>query len=217
LSRSSLYEFGASEEVVRAVQRPIADFFARSAPVLDIGCGRGMFLQLLAERGVTGVGVDHADEALAFCREKGFQVHKVDIQSFLRSNVQQFGGIFCSHVIEHLDPRAATELLQLCFAALRPGGYLVLITPNPEDVAVMGEIFWLDLTHVRPYPAALLRSMLHAEGFEVTRVRKYLGDWRMIGRRNLPAYLWRRLIMGRYFGKPNTLIYARRPLAERGQ
>ena len=211
LSKTSLYEFGSTEAVVRSIQRPIADFFVDRGPVLDIGCGRGTFLELLAERRVECVGIDHADESLAICRNKGLSVHKVGAHEFLRVQPGRFGGIFCSHVVEHLDPVAATELLQLCFAALRPGGFLVLITPNSEDVAVMGEIFWLDLTHVRPYPAALLRSMLSAEGFEVTRVKKYLGHWRMIGRRNLPAYLWRRIILGRYFGKPNTLIYAQRP------
>jgi hypothetical protein len=88
---------------------------------------------------------------------------------------------------------------------------LLIVTPNPEDLAIISEIFWLDPTHVRPYPALQLRSMLHSAGFEVTEVRQFLGDWRMIGRRRLPGFLWRRLILGRHYGKPNTLVVAKKP------
>lgn len=208
---TSLYEFGSTEGVVRNVQQRFVEHFSPGGPVLDIGCGRGIFLQLLAERGVAGVGIDCSDESLAACREKGFQVQKSDALSFLQSTSQTFGGIFCSHVIEHLPYEQAKQMLDLCFRALAPNGKLLIVTPNPEDLAIIGEIFWLDPTHVRPYPALLLRSMLDASGFQVDDVQQFLGDWRMIGRRRLPGYLWRRLMLGRYYGKPNTLVVARKP------
>lgn len=211
LSKTSLYEFGSPEAVVRNVQQRFVRYFNGAGPVLDIGCGRGTFLQLLAEAGRQGVGIDWSDESLDFCRQKGFQVEKNDALTFLRSTTQRFSGIFCSHVIEHLSYEDATEMLQLCFRALSPSGVLLIVTPNPEDLAIISEIFWLDPTHVRPYPALQLRSMLHTAGFEVTEVRQFLGDWRMIGRRRLPGYLWRRFILGRHYGKPNTLVVAKKP------
>jgi len=210
-SNSSLYEFGSSEAVVRNVQRRFVPYFNGAGPVLDIGCGRGIFLQLLAQAGKQSVGIDCSDESLDFCRQKGFHAEKSDALTFLRSTNQRFGGIFCSHVIEHLPYEQADEMLQLCFRALSPEGVLLIVTPNPEDLAIISEIFWLDATHVRPYPALLLRSMLQTNGFDVTDVRQFLGDWRMIGRRRMPGYVWRRLILGKHYGKPNTLVVARKP------
>jgi 2-polyprenyl-3-methyl-5-hydroxy-6-metoxy-1,4-benzoquinol methylase len=202
----SLYEFGSSEETVRRIQKPFVQFFRNSAPILDIGCGRGIFLQLLAEAQIEGIGIDHSEEALAVCREKGLQVCGEDARIYLSAKSEKFGGIFCSHVIEHMGYDEALAFLGLCYQALRPGGRLVLITPNPEDICVISNCFWLDPTHVRPYPKLLLQAMLQATGFRVGLVKQFLGSWRLVGRRNIPSYLLRRLFMGRHFGKPNTLL-----------
>jgi 2-polyprenyl-3-methyl-5-hydroxy-6-metoxy-1,4-benzoquinol methylase len=207
---NSLYKFGSDEDVVRRVQQSFADLFRGAAPVLDIGCGRGIFLEILARAGIEAIGLDHSDESVEFCREKGFRVQREDAHTFLAGTEQQFGGIFCSHVIEHLAYEDASALLKLCYRALRPGGVLLVVTPNPLDLAVISEIFWLDPTHVRPYPAPLLRNMSEAAGFRISLVRQFLGDWRLIGRRNLPVYLLRKLLLGRYYGKPNTLVLARK-------
>lgn len=206
----SLYEFGSDEEVVRRIQRPFVKYFQNGAPVLDIGCGRGVFLKLLAAAGIDGVGIDHSDESVAFCREKGFQVHREDARTYLARSERKFGGIFCSHVIEHFGYEDALELIELCYRSLRPGGVLLLVTPNSLDIAVMSEIFWLDPTHVRPYPTALLKSMVEGCGFTVTLQRHFVGDWHLIGRRRLLGYLVRRLVLGRYYGKPNALVLARK-------
>ena len=82
-------------------------------------------------------------------------------------NKPEFDGIFCSHLIEHLDFASARELLNLCYQVLKPKGRIVAITPNPESPKVMGLIFWLDPTHVRPYPEPLLESMLRKSGFKI--------------------------------------------------
>jgi SAM-dependent methyltransferase len=206
----SLYQFGSDENVVRRIQSPFVEFFRGAAPVLDIGCGRGIFLQLLSEAGIDAIGLDHSDEAVALCQEKGFQVHREDAQAYLGRNPGQFGGIFCSHVIEHMAYDDALAFLELCHSALRRDGILILVTPNSQDLAVISEIFWLDPTHVRPYPVPLLKSMLASVGFRVSLHRHFLGDWRLIGRRNLPGYFLRRMLLGRYYGKPNTLVLARK-------
>ena len=206
----SLYEFGSDEEVVRRIQRPFVNFFRDQGPVLDVGCGRGVFLKLLREAGIDVVGIDQSREAVAACQEKGFKVNYEDGRGYLNRNLRQFGGIFCSHVIEHMGYQDALSFLTLCHGALRNDGVLLLITPNPEDLTIISEIFWLDPTHIRPYPLLLLKSMLDAVGFEVTRESQFLGSWRVVGRRRLPGYLFRRLLLGRHFGRPNTLVLARK-------
>jgi 2-polyprenyl-3-methyl-5-hydroxy-6-metoxy-1,4-benzoquinol methylase len=206
----SMYEFGGDEDVVRRIQRSFVPFFRKSSRVLDIGCGRGIFLGLLAAASVDAVGIDNSDEAMAFCQRKGFQVYQENAHSYLKRSREQFDGIFCSHVIEHMSYDDAYALLDLCYDALRPGGVLLLVTPNPQDIAVISEIFWLDPTHVRPYPGPLLKRMLQSLGFRIDRERYFLGDWRLVGRRNLPGYLLRRLLLGRFYGKPNTLVLARK-------
>jgi SAM-dependent methyltransferase len=204
----SLYEFGSGEDVVRQIQSRFVELFRGAAPVLDIGCGRGIFLDLLRTAGIEAVGIDRSPESVAACRERGFDVRSEDAHQYLGRSAGQFGGIFCSHVIEHMSYDDAMALLALCRGALRQGGVLALVTPNPEDISIISEIFWLDPTHVRPYPKLLLESMLQAHGFKVTLTRQFLGSWRMIGRRNLPGYLLRRMLLGRYFGRPNTLVVA---------
>jgi len=204
----SLYEFGGTEAVVRQIQTRFVEFFRKGGPVLDVGCGRGTFLQLLKEAGIEGRGIDHSEESLAACRQKGLAVERDNVHDYLQDRAGQFGGIFCSHVIEHMGYDDANQFLDLCHRALRPGGVLVLVTPNPEDLSIISEIFWLDPTHVRPYPKLLLQAMLQAHGFKVIAARQFLGSWRMIGRRNIPMYLLRRLLLGRYYGKPNTMVAA---------
>lgn len=204
----SLYEFGGTESVLRKMQSRFVRFFRGFDPVLDIGCGRGVFLELLSAAGIDSVGVDHSHEALDYCRNKGLSVYCQDARSFLTENPGRFGGISCSHVIEHMGYEDAMSFLELCRQALRPGGRLLLVTPNPEDLTVISGIFWLDPTHVRPYPRPLLESMLRATGFQVIISKHFLGSWRMPGRRKLPVYLLRRMLLGRYYGKPNTLVLA---------
>lgn len=206
----SLYKFGGSEEALLHMQRPFARFFRGCAPVLDIGCGRGVFLKLLSRAGITSIGIDHSEEAIAACRAKGLTVYHEDGQDYLSQNCGKFGGVFCSHVIEHMAYGDAIAFLQSCHGALRQGGVILLVTPNPRDISVISETFWLDPTHVRPYPTPLLRAMVESVGFAVTLERQFLGSWRLVGRRNLPIYWLRRMLLGRYYGKPNTLILARK-------
>jgi len=204
----SLYEFGSDENVVRQIQSRFVEFFRHAGPVLDVGCGRGLFLELLRDAGIEAVGIDYSQESVATCRERGFTVDCEDARQYLGLKAGRFGGIFCSHVIEHMGYDDAMAFLALCHHALREGGVLLLVTPNPEDLTIISEIFWLDPTHVRPYPKLLLQSMLEANGFKVRRTEQFLGSWRMIGRRNLPMYFIRRMLLGRHFGRPNTLLLA---------
>jgi len=216
LLTTDLYEFGGSIESVRNYQRGFIKYFQGCRRVLDLGCGRGVFLKLLSESGIEGVGVDSCAEAVALCRRQGLKnVYQNDIFTYLRNQIseeptageQDFDGIFCSHLIEHLDFASATELLDLCHQVLSPKGRIVVITPNPESPKIMGLIFWLDPTHIRPYPEPLLESMLKKSGFKI--MDKGSSDAPGQGMRSLCADILNSLLNLKKIGI-NTFVVAKK-------
>jgi 2-polyprenyl-3-methyl-5-hydroxy-6-metoxy-1,4-benzoquinol methylase len=203
------YRFSFPEDRLRAHQRPLADFFNGRRSVLDIGCGRGVMLDLLRERGVGAEGIDIMPEAVTHCRAKGHTVQLAEATEFLADVVGRYDGILGSHLVEHLDFDNAQRLLGLCFGALTPGGILVLVTPNPRDLEVLSDVFWLDPTHRRPYPPELVASMLESSGYVAVTTRTPLG--RPGRRRDWPAWLFHKLVLGRYYGNPELIAVGRKP------
>lgn len=203
------FRFGGAEAAVRDEQRALVPYFRGCRAVLDIGCGRGIMLDLLREASIGAEGVDHMPEAVDYCIGKGHRAVVADGVDYLEGKVEQYDGIFCSHVMEHLEFGRAERLLALCSRALRPGGLLVIVTPNARDINVMGEVFWLDPTHLRPYPAMLIDAMLKREGLVTLETRtptvrpaRFM-EW--------PGWIVRKLALGRYFGSLNLIVVARRP------
>ena len=205
------FRFGGDEALVRKEQRALLPEFMGCQAVLDIGCGRGVMLDLLRDAGIAAEGVDSMPEAVLYCQAKGHRAAVADALDFLRDKAQKYDGIFCSHVIEHLEYDRAEQLVSLCARALRPNGVLVLVTPNSRDIAVMGDVFWLDPTHRRPFPGDLIQAMLAAEGFQSIALRRpQLLPTRA---REWPGWIVRKLALGRYFGSLNLIAIARRPAA----
>jgi O-antigen chain-terminating methyltransferase len=149
--------FRGSEEYVRTNLAFYVAYFRGRENVLDIGCGRGEFLQLMQENAVQAQGVDLDGESVALCRSKGLFATQADAFAFLSEQPDRsFDGIFASQVIEHLTPDRVPLLVQLCAQKLKAGGILVLETPNPECLAIFATHFYLDPTHTRPIPPSLL-------------------------------------------------------------
>jgi predicted TPR repeat methyltransferase len=205
------FRFGGDEGLVRDEQQRLLRHFQGCHAVLDIGCGRGVMLDLLREAHIPASGVDLMPEAVAYCRAKGHQVDEGDAVTYLEGRAGRYDGIFCSHVIEHLDFDRAERFIDLVAQALRPGGVLVIVTPNSRDIAVMGEVFWLDPTHRRPYPAELIEAMLTERGFVSISVER--PAVRPATLRQWPGWIVRKLALGRYFGSLNLIVVGRRPAA----
>jgi O-antigen chain-terminating methyltransferase len=160
---------------IRERQRPYLEDFRHAAPVLDIGCGRGEFLSLLREAGIEASGVDTDADMVAFARGEGLDVQRRDALAHLAdlSDVS-LGGIFCAHVVEHLEEEALVRLLALSHAKLRPGGLLVAETPNPRTLVTL-RTFFADSTHVRPLHPDTLSFLARHAGFDRIEIR-YLND-----------------------------------------
>lgn len=159
--------FRGPEEDVRARQAAHADrLVAAGGPVADLGCGRGEMLELLRDRGADAVGVDSSAEMVALVHEKGLSAEHGDIFAFLLARPRgSLGGILCSHVVEHLWPADHMRLARLCAAALRPGGLLIVETPNPKSLIAGAINFSCDPTHLRPVYPETLAFMLERAGF----------------------------------------------------
>ena len=162
---------GSSEDIQRRL-RDYIPIFAGASDVLDIGCGRGEFLALLRESGVTARGIDLNDAMVAVCREKSFEAMQADALSYLRGLPPgSLGGLFAAQVVEHLEPAYLTRLLEAAFEALRPGAPIVLETINPACWFAFFESYVRDITHVRPLHPDTLKFLLIASGFQQIEIR----------------------------------------------
>ncbi|MGA2181918.1 MAG: methyltransferase domain-containing protein [Bryobacteraceae bacterium] len=157
--------FRGSEDHVRAKQRMYAERFAGCRNVLDLGCGRGELLEVLNEAGIPARGIDANAECIALCKGKELHAEAADLFAFLANAGEQFDGIVSAQVVEHLPPLRLPELVRLASERLSPGGLLAIETPNPECLAILATHFWLDPTHTRPVPPALLSFWMEEAGF----------------------------------------------------
>jgi O-antigen chain-terminating methyltransferase len=160
-------EFRGPEESIRARLREYLPLFAGASDVVDLGCGRGEFLQLLDEQGISARGVDASDEMAAAARARGLNAADGDALEFLAAaGDESLGGVMATQVIEHLEPRYLFQLLREARRALRPGAPIVLETINPACWLAFFSSYVRDLTHVRPVHPDTLQYLLRANGFE---------------------------------------------------
>jgi 2-polyprenyl-3-methyl-5-hydroxy-6-metoxy-1,4-benzoquinol methylase len=158
--------FRGSEERIRTLQKTYVARFAGSRDVLDLGCGRGEFLEAARDAGLTARGVDQNQECVDFCRAKGLDVSRADLFEYLSGLPDQsLGGVYCSQVVEHLEPARLPQLIKLLAQKFWRDALVAIETPNPECLAIFATHFYLDPTHTRPVPALLLRFHLEEAGF----------------------------------------------------
>jgi len=163
--------FRGDRESLRERLAGYLDLFAGAAPVIDLGCGRGEFLELLGERGIAARGVDGNAQAAASCRERGLDVVPGDLVDFLREQPPaSLGGVFAAQVVEHLPPAVLQAMLAEAHRVLRPGGVLVLETVNPRSFIGFHEVYLRDLTHVTPLHPDTLAFLAAAQGFTDVRI-----------------------------------------------
>lgn len=135
-------------------------------PVLDLGCGRGEALELLADHGIPARGVDASERMVERCRTQGLEAEAGDLFEVLAAQEESsLGGILSCHVIEHLQAAELDRLVRLAHRALVPGGVLILETPNPLSLVAGARNFWLDPTHRRPVHPESLELLYELAGF----------------------------------------------------
>jgi len=161
--------FRGSRATIRERQQLYIDWFSGRGAVLDIGCGRGEFLELLGEKGIVGYGVDLNAEMVAASCALGFHAVRQDAREYLAQlSPGSLGGIFAAQVIEHFPPAEIARLLELARNTLAGQGIVILETPNPICEEVL-RTFYIDPTHVRPVHPELLRFLGEEAGLKFSQ------------------------------------------------
>ena len=165
-------QFRGPRDEIRQRQADYVPEFAGAHDVLDAGCGRGEFLDLLREAGIIARGLDLNHEMVELCRARGHAADETDVLRFLQTAADgSLGGLFAAQVIEHLEPDYLLRTLEAAFHALRPGSRIVLETINPACWTAFFESYIRDLTHVRPIHPETLQYLLTASGFQQVEIR----------------------------------------------
>jgi SAM-dependent methyltransferase len=142
------------------------------APVLDLGCGRGEWLELLGDHDVPAYGIDSNDRFVEENRERGLDVRHEDALAHLRGLPESsVAAVSAFHLIEHLEVEALIELIDGALRVLRPGGLLILETPNPTNLEVGASTFHIDPTHRKPVHPLWLEFLLTTRGVADVELR----------------------------------------------
>ncbi len=164
---------GTDREIRHRLDRYLPDLQA-SAPVLDLGCGRGEMLLLLREAGVEATGIEGDTVLAGAVRRRGLEVVEGDVLESLRGlQENSWGAVTAIHLFEHLAAPVLVAVLAEIRRVLRPGGVLIAECPNPHSLRVGGSLFWQDPTHLRPLLPETLELYLRAAGLPSSR-REFL-------------------------------------------
>ncbi|MDF3886714.1 methyltransferase domain-containing protein [Cupriavidus basilensis] len=179
--------------------------------VIDIGCGRGEWLTLLAERGIPAQGIDTNGAMVDLCRKQGLTAHAGDALTWLRGQADaSVGAVTAFHVIEHLPFDYLYALIVESRRVLVPGGGLLFETPNPENALVGSHTFYHDFSHRNPITPTAISFLLKYHGFsdiDLVRSSPYPAEARVPGDDPLTER-----VNGHLCGPQDFGVMARKPL-----
>jgi SAM-dependent methyltransferase len=168
--------FRGSREAIIELQKEylpdVLDLTGGTAPVVDIGCGRGEWLELLRDNGIPAYGVDNNATFVEGNQARGLDVRLADAVEHLNTvDESSLGAVTGFHLAEHLPFPLLVQLVDAALRALRPGGVLILETPNPSNLVVGSSAFYIDPTHRNPLHPHFLDFLVTARGFVNVELR----------------------------------------------
>lgn len=161
--------FRGSRENIKEVQKQYLEYFKGKSNVLDLGCGRGEFLELLKENGIEAVGVECYSEFAEYCKMKDLNVVENDALLYLEKQ-QTVGGIFAGQLIEHLKFNQIVRLCELAYEKLEDGSYIIMETPNPMSLAIYTHAFYMDPSHNKPIHPFTMEYFMRKVGFKEVQI-----------------------------------------------
>lgn len=167
-------QFRGNNDDIKNIQRRYIHYYMNNANVLDIGCGRGEFLELLRDNGITAKGIDTYLPFVDLCKAKGLDVENEDALTYLNKLPDNsLGGIFMAHVVEHLSNDYLIAIINVAYQKLMDGCYFILETPNSENLSTFN-FFYSDLDHIKPVHYLTLEFLFKEVGY--TDVMRYNND-----------------------------------------
>jgi len=166
---------GTPEQIKEEVKvyLPVLEKAGISSGILDVGCGRGEWLQVLREEGFQARGIDTNRILVQQCKELSLDVEEREALEFLGSlSDESLAAVTAFHFAEHLPLETLVKFLDETGRTLKPGGLIILETPNPENLLVGSCNFYLDPTHKNPIPIPTMKLLLEARGFRCEEVLK---------------------------------------------
>jgi SAM-dependent methyltransferase len=157
--------FRGSREDIKQRQLVFLPYFEKCSRVLDVGCGRGEFLEILKNHDIGGIGVDSDPDMVTYCSSHQLEVKHSDAIAYLETlEDKSLDGIFIDQLVEHLDPDYLIRLLALCYQKMKFGYHIVVETVNPLSFVSFVN-FYIDMTHKRPVHPETLQYILSVAGF----------------------------------------------------
>ncbi len=158
--------------LIKRRQQPYIGYFEGCSNVLDIGCGRGEFLELMTEKGIGGYGIDIEGDSVQSCADLGLDARKAEAREHLAAlGENSLDGVFISQVAEHMTPGELIEMVGLACSRIEPGGFIVVETPNPQCLLIFASFFYADLSHVQPIHPETMRFLLLSAGFKDVEIK----------------------------------------------
>jgi O-antigen chain-terminating methyltransferase len=201
--------YRGDEALIRERQKAYLEYFRDRDNVVDIGCGRGEFLELLRVSGIRARGVELGTDQFLLCKEKGLDIAQQDLFEFLESVPDgSLGGLFSAQVIEHLSAADQLRFVALAYQKTSPESPVIFETINIQSLFALSRNFFLDPTHVRPVHPELLKFAMESAKFRNVELL-YSGEFteRRIPALNLTAHSGELEAFNRAVGVLNDLVY----------
>ena len=153
--------FRGARSIIRERQSIYLPYFKdQSGPILDLGCGRGEFLQVMKENHIPAFGIDLYPEYVIEGELLGLDIRQGDGIAYLQNTEERFGGIYVGQIVEHISFQQLQALCSAAYEKLLPGAYLIIETPNPMCLSVFANSFYIDPTHNKPVHPLTLKFLL---------------------------------------------------------
>lgn len=164
-------KFRGDRDAIKQRLKVYLPFISNDGTTIDLGCGRGEWLELLRDVEINATGVELNSVLVKECRDRRLNVVEQDLFAYLSTLPDEsVSTVSAFHVVEHLSIENLVVLLNEALRVLKPGGVLLLETPNPRNVLVGTCNFYFDPTHRNPIPSEVLALLVETRGFDQVEV-----------------------------------------------